>query len=119
MCNPGGAAALLRAKPAMTRLRAGATLAALEAAAGRELGVVRISLGLASDWADVWRVLEFVRDFVLDARGREEEMGAWEASEGRLKGSPCSTGACTPNGVDQVRDVRAVRGPPSEVGRAF
>lgn len=119
MCNPGGAAALLRAKPAMTRLRAGATLAALEAAAGRELGVVRISLGLASDWADVWRVLEFVRDFVLDARGREEAMGAWEASEGRLKGSPCSTGACTPNGVDQVRDVRAVRGPPSEVGRAF
>ena len=75
MCNPGGAAALLRAKPAMTRLRAGATLAALEAAAGRELGVVRISLGLASDWADVWRVLEFVRDFVLDARGREEAMG--------------------------------------------
>ena len=32
------------------------TLHALEEAAGRELGVVRISFGLASCWEDVWRV---------------------------------------------------------------
>lgn len=32
------------------------TLRALEQAAGRELGVVRISFGLASCWTDVWRV---------------------------------------------------------------
>jgi hypothetical protein len=32
------------------------TLRALEEAAGRELGVVRISFGLASCWTDVWRV---------------------------------------------------------------
>lgn len=32
------------------------TLRSLEEAAGRELGVVRISFGLASCWSDVWRV---------------------------------------------------------------
>jgi len=32
------------------------SLRSLEKAAGRELGVVRISFGLASCWTDVWRV---------------------------------------------------------------
>jgi molybdenum cofactor sulfurtransferase len=61
MCNPGGAAALLSLGSLMTVLgRGGAnhppTLRALEEAAGRELGVVRISFGLASCWTDLWRV---------------------------------------------------------------
>ncbi|KAI9441769.1 PLP-dependent transferase [Lactarius indigo] len=47
MCNPGGAAAMLSL---------GSLMSALEEAAGRELGVVRISFGLASCWADVWQV---------------------------------------------------------------
>lgn len=50
------------------------TLHALEEAAGRELGVVRISFGLASCWADVWRVrcwvLKALRDgWVIHSSG--------------------------------------------------
>jgi hypothetical protein len=61
MCNPGGAAALLSLGSLMAVLGNGdvkhpPTLRALEEAAGRELGVVRISFGLASCWTDVWRV---------------------------------------------------------------
>ena len=62
MCNPGGAATLLSLGSLMTVLDQGAahhpppTLRSLEEAAGRELGVVRISFGLASCWSDVWRV---------------------------------------------------------------
>jgi len=43
----------------------GVTLDAIEAREGRELGVVRISLGLGSDWADVWRVIRFVERVVV------------------------------------------------------
>ena len=61
MCNPGGAATLLSLGSLMAVLGNGdskhtPTLRALEEAAGRELGVVRISFGLASCWTDVWRV---------------------------------------------------------------
>ncbi|KAI9457536.1 PLP-dependent transferase [Russula earlei] len=61
MCNPGGAATLLSLGSLMAVLGHGdanhpPTLRALEEAAGRELGVVRISFGLASCWTDVWRV---------------------------------------------------------------
>lgn len=61
MCNPGGAAALLGLRAAMAQLPADATLRAFEQCMGRELGVVRLSLGLASDFRDVWRVVEFAR----------------------------------------------------------
>ncbi|KAI0264156.1 pyridoxal phosphate-dependent transferase [Gloeopeniophorella convolvens] len=63
MCNPGGAAALLALGTLMAALSEQDTapsLRALEAAAGRELGVVRISFGLASAWADAWAVREWV-----------------------------------------------------------
>jgi selenocysteine lyase/cysteine desulfurase len=61
MCNPGGAATLLSLGSLMAILgnddpKHPSTLRALEEAAGRELGVVRISFGLASCWTDVWRV---------------------------------------------------------------
>jgi molybdenum cofactor sulfurtransferase len=53
MCNPGGAATLLSLGSLMTVLgqrdaHHPPTLRSLEEAAGRELGVVRISFGLAS-----------------------------------------------------------------------
>jgi len=61
MCNPGGAATLLSLGSLMAVLGQGdvthqPTLRSLEEAAGRELGVVRISFGLASCWTDLWRV---------------------------------------------------------------
>ncbi|VDC07903.1 unnamed protein product [Peniophora sp. CBMAI 1063] len=61
MCNPGGAAALLGLSPFMAELRTGATLSALEAAAGYELGVVRVSFGLASSFADALAVANWAR----------------------------------------------------------
>ncbi|KAF7362495.1 Molybdenum cofactor sulfurase [Mycena venus] len=47
MCNPGGAAAVLGIQEEMKRLYEGITLQDFERAVGHELGVVRISLGLA------------------------------------------------------------------------
>jgi molybdenum cofactor sulfurtransferase len=60
MCNPGGAAALLGIEDDMQKLYEGVTLSDFEARVGHELGVVRISLGLGSDFADVWNVVQFV-----------------------------------------------------------
>ncbi|KAI0031988.1 pyridoxal phosphate-dependent transferase, partial [Vararia minispora EC-137] len=61
MCNPGGAAALLGLAPFMAELRSGATLSSLEAAAGHELGVVRVSFGFVSNWKDAWAVVCWAR----------------------------------------------------------
>lgn len=61
VCNPGGAAAIIGIESDMERLYEGVTLRAFEERVGHELGVVRISLGLASNFTDVWRVLEFAR----------------------------------------------------------
>ncbi|EKM81209.1 hypothetical protein AGABI1DRAFT_37315 [Agaricus bisporus var. burnettii JB137-S8] len=59
VCNPGGAAAILGIEEDMCKLYPGVTLKDFERHMGRELGVIRISLGLASNFQDVWRVLEF------------------------------------------------------------
>ena len=59
MCNPGGASAILGLRDYMSQLYPGATLRDFEEIVGHELGVVRISLGLASNFHDVWRVIKF------------------------------------------------------------
>jgi molybdenum cofactor sulfurtransferase len=59
MCNPGAAAALLGITDDMRKLYPGVTLKDFECYVGRELGVVRISLGLASNFEDVWKVIRF------------------------------------------------------------
>ena len=79
MCNPGGAAALLGLREAMSALPCDATLRAFEQRMGRELGVVRISLGLASDFRDVWRVLRFA-ETIGSAHAREAMWEEWLGS---------------------------------------
>lgn len=59
MCNPGASSALLGIEEQMQQLFPGVTLKDISEMLGRELGVVRISLGLASNFRDVWRVLQF------------------------------------------------------------
>ena len=59
MCNPGGSAALLGFEEEMQQLFPGVTLKDFSAMLGREIGVVRISLGLASNFKDMWRVIQF------------------------------------------------------------
>ncbi|TFK44965.1 PLP-dependent transferase [Crucibulum laeve] len=63
LCNPGGAAALLGIESDMCKLFPGVTLKDFEYVVGRELGVVRISLGLASNFYDVWNVVQFASSF--------------------------------------------------------
>ncbi|KAH9834184.1 PLP-dependent transferase [Rhodofomes roseus] len=62
MCNPGGAASILGLRDAMAGLPSDVTLAAFEEHMGHELGVVRISLGLASDFRDVYQVVRFAEN---------------------------------------------------------
>ncbi|KAI0090817.1 PLP-dependent transferase [Irpex rosettiformis] len=80
MCNPGGAAALLGLREDMDRLYCGVTMKQFEQHVGHELGVVRISLGLATNFQDVFRVLRFVAAISRKA-DLEEMWNAW--SDGR------------------------------------
>ncbi|THV06665.1 PLP-dependent transferase [Dendrothele bispora CBS 962.96] len=73
MCNPGGAAAILGIQEDMKKLYPGVTLKDFEHAVGRELGVVRISLGLGSNFQDVWNVLNFVQQLTNE----EWRSGMW------------------------------------------
>ena len=66
VCNPGGAAKLLGIERHMELLSEGTTLREMECRVGRELGVVRISLGLVSSFDDVWRVLQFARSIATE-----------------------------------------------------
>jgi len=70
MCNPGGAAAMLGFEQEMDRVYQGLTLKNFEGMLGRELGVVRLSLGLATNFYDVWRVVKFAEEVI----GREESL---------------------------------------------
>lgn len=82
MCNPGGAAALLGLESAMHQIYHGVTLADFErAVGGRELGVVRISLGLASNFQDVWNVLRFAKLIAQEER-RMAMWAGWVAASG-------------------------------------
>ncbi|KAL1746175.1 pyridoxal phosphate-dependent transferase [Schizophyllum fasciatum] len=80
MCNPGGAAALLNITNAMGALQDGVTHQDFQEVVGRELGVVRVSLGLASNFQDAWRVVQFAAML-----GRERErIALWDQyAEGR------------------------------------
>lgn len=70
MCNPGGAAALLDLQGDMDSLYPGITLREFERCVGHEIGVVRISLGLASNFWDVWSVVKFVEKLANESARR-------------------------------------------------
>ncbi|OJA20803.1 hypothetical protein AZE42_06511 [Rhizopogon vesiculosus] len=76
MCNPGGAAALLGIEDQMEQLYPGVTVKDFECVVGRELGVVRISLGLASNFQDVWKVLTFASS-LADTSTRQALWNTW------------------------------------------
>ncbi|KAG9312336.1 PLP-dependent transferase [Chiua virens] len=76
MCNPGAASAMLGIQDVMENLCNGTTLQQIEKHVGRELGVVRVSFGLGSDWGDVWRVMQFLEGFG-DERRRTAWWDAW------------------------------------------
>lgn len=80
MCNPGGAAALLGLRNNMDDLYPGVTMKQFEDHVGRELGVVRISLGLATNFQDVYRVLKFVSAISRET-DLQEMWTAWQDSK--------------------------------------
>ncbi|KAF7341555.1 Molybdenum cofactor sulfurase [Mycena sanguinolenta] len=82
MCNPGGAATLLGIEDAMQELYDGVTLGAFEQAMGRELGVIRVSLGLASNFQEVWNVIRFAR-VIAQEEGRMSLWAGWFAASGK------------------------------------
>ncbi|CAE6354794.1 unnamed protein product [Rhizoctonia solani] len=60
-CNPGGVASLLGIERHMQLLQPGATQRSLELLVGRELGVIRVSLGWVSNWSDIAAFIQFVK----------------------------------------------------------
>lgn len=76
VCNPGGAAALLGIEDQMALLYPGVTLKDFEGTVGRELGVVRISLGLATTFQDVWKVITLASIFAND-KARQSFWDSW------------------------------------------
>ncbi|GLB37929.1 putative aminotransferase class-V [Lyophyllum shimeji] len=81
MCNPGGAAAILGIQEDMQKLYPGVTLKDFENIVGRELGVVRISLGLANNFQDVWKVVRFAALFA-NGKSRQTLWDRWIESSG-------------------------------------
>ena len=81
MCNPGGTAALLglQAQGDTALFMPGVTRQEVESQLGRELGVVRISLGLASNFHDVYRVLRFAES-VADKRSFSRMWNSWRTA---------------------------------------
>lgn len=63
----------------MGEFTSGVTRADIESAMGREIGVVRLSLGLASDFSDVHRVLRFVREVVARDGERKKIWLEWKS----------------------------------------
>ena len=84
MCNPGGAAAILGVQAEIEKkFSPGITHGDLENIVGRELGVVRFSLGLASDFSDVHRVLRFVREVIACDGERNKAWLEWKSRKQR------------------------------------
>ncbi|KAF8234407.1 PLP-dependent transferase [Tricholoma matsutake] len=81
MCNPGAAAALLGFQDHMQRLYPGVTQKDFENIVGRELGVIRISLGLASNFQDVWKVIRFAA-LMGHEQSRQTLWDRWMATKG-------------------------------------
>jgi len=83
MCNPGGATAILGVQSEMEKFFPGITHEDLETIVGKELGVVRLSLGLASDFSDVHHLLRFVREVVACDDERKKVWLEWKSRRQR------------------------------------
>ena len=79
MCNPGGAAAMLGVQAEMEKFSPGITYEDFENIVGRELGVVRLSFGLASDFSDVYHLLRFVREVIACDDERKKIQLEWKS----------------------------------------
>jgi len=88
MCNPGGSAALLGVQHGMKELFPGATMDDFQQSVGQELGVVRISLGLASSFQDVWKTIQFSAT-IANEKSRQNLWDRWMADPNRRRQVGC------------------------------
>ena len=79
MCNPGGVTAVLGLQAEMEKFFPGIIREQLENFVGKELGVVRLSLGLVSDFSDVHHLLRFVREVVACDDERKKVWLEWKS----------------------------------------
>lgn len=63
----------------MEEYSSGATHEGSESTADSEFGVVRLSLGLASNFSDVYRVLRFIREVVARDGERKKVWSEWKS----------------------------------------
>ena len=63
----------------MGKLTPGITLEEYEKQAQREIGVVRISLGLASNFDDIFHVIQFA-SLIANSQSREAMLAEWKQS---------------------------------------
>lgn len=77
VCNPGAATTMIGLEDTLEGAVEGDTLRTLEQSSGHELGVVRISLGLGSNFVDVWNVLQFMRSLSVESE-REALLREWK-----------------------------------------
>ena len=75
VCNPGGAAALLGMQAQMECID---ELIAREGWKD-EVGIVRLSLGIASDFEDVWKVVQWAKGLTAE-KTLEQEITRWKVS---------------------------------------
>ena len=75
VCNPGGAAALLDMQAQMECID---ELIAREGWKD-EVGIVRLSLGIGSDFEDVWKVVQWARGLTAE-KTLEREVTRWKVS---------------------------------------
>ncbi|KAF5355067.1 hypothetical protein D9756_005519 [Leucocoprinus leucothites] len=72
LCNPGGVAAMMGIQKQMEELDPHIkSKEEWEKQLGRELGVIRVSWGLVSNFQDAWNVLQFVR-LIGNAKAKEK-----------------------------------------------
>ncbi|TEB27440.1 PLP-dependent transferase [Coprinellus micaceus] len=76
VCNAGAAMAMLSMPDVMNHFQPGQTQREVEQMLGRNTGVVRISLGLASNFEDVRRVVQFA-SLIASSKARDHMFAEW------------------------------------------
>ncbi|GJE88298.1 PLP-dependent transferase [Phanerochaete sordida] len=80
MCNSGGTLAMRGLQDEMAALTEDTSVDVFRARIGRDVGVVRVSLGLASNFQDIYRVLQFAQMLAVTVT-RETLWSRWKVAQ--------------------------------------
>ena len=82
VCNPGAATTMIGVEDSLEGAVEGDTIRTLEQDLGHEIGVVRMSLGLGSNFVDVWNVLQFMHSLSIESE-REKLLKEWKENQSK------------------------------------